>query len=89
MVIGFIDHLQIVTTSDYSAVANSLILQLTTTHIKPFYSAVHRLQQFFYCCAFIRCVAMTPSLMTSSRAYCAIAQQWMSSLVKLLDCFTI
>jgi hypothetical protein len=32
LIIKFIDHLQIVTTSNYSAIANSRILQFTTAH---------------------------------------------------------
>jgi hypothetical protein len=34
LVIGFIDHLQIVTTSNYSAVANSHTRQFTVAHTK-------------------------------------------------------
>jgi hypothetical protein len=40
LVIGFIDHLQIITTSNYSAIANSHTLQFTTAHIKAFQFAV-------------------------------------------------
>jgi hypothetical protein len=36
LVIEFIDYLQIVTTSNYSAIANSHTLQFTTAHTKPF-----------------------------------------------------
>jgi uncharacterized PurR-regulated membrane protein YhhQ (DUF165 family) len=32
LVIGFIEHFQIVTTSNYSAIANSHIVQFTTAH---------------------------------------------------------
>jgi hypothetical protein len=39
-VIGFIEHLQIVTTSNYGAMANSHNLQLTTAPTKSFLSAV-------------------------------------------------
>jgi hypothetical protein len=39
-VIEFTEHLQIVTTSNYSAIANSHILQFTTAHIKSSQSAV-------------------------------------------------
>jgi hypothetical protein len=38
-VIEFIEHLQIVTTSNYTAVANSHILLFTTARIKAFQSA--------------------------------------------------
>jgi hypothetical protein len=41
LVIGFIDHLQIVTTSNCSANANSHTLQFTTAHAKSLYSAVY------------------------------------------------
>jgi hypothetical protein len=34
LVIGFIEHLQIVTTSNYSAITNSHTLQFTTEHTK-------------------------------------------------------
>jgi hypothetical protein len=34
LVIGFIEHLQIVTTSNYNAIANSHNLQFTTAHTK-------------------------------------------------------
>jgi hypothetical protein len=34
LVIGFTDHLQIVTTSNYNAIANSHTQQFTTAHIK-------------------------------------------------------
>jgi hypothetical protein len=37
--IGFIDHLQIVTTSNYNTIADSLTLQITTTHAKSSQSA--------------------------------------------------
>jgi hypothetical protein len=40
LVIGFIDNLQIVTTSNYSAIATSHILQLTTARTKSSQSAV-------------------------------------------------
>jgi hypothetical protein len=40
LLIGFIDHLQIVTTSNYSAVANSYPLQFGTARTKPTQSAV-------------------------------------------------
>jgi hypothetical protein len=40
LVIGFIDHLQIVTTSNYSAIANSRTLQSTTTRTKSSQSAM-------------------------------------------------
>jgi hypothetical protein len=40
LVIGFIDHLQIVTTSILSAIANSHTLQFTTASAKSFQSAV-------------------------------------------------
>jgi hypothetical protein len=36
LVIGFIDYLQIVTTSNFSAIANSHTLQFTTRHTKYF-----------------------------------------------------
>jgi hypothetical protein len=39
-VIGFIEHLQIVTTSNYSAVANSHTLQFTTVCTNSSHSAV-------------------------------------------------
>jgi hypothetical protein len=37
--IGFIDHLQIVTTSNYNTIANLHTLQITTAHTKPSQSA--------------------------------------------------
>jgi hypothetical protein len=40
MLIGFIDHLHIVTTSNYNAMTNSHTLQFTTARIKSFQSAV-------------------------------------------------
>jgi hypothetical protein len=40
LVIGFIEHLQIVTTSNDSAIANSHTLQFTTAHTKSSHSAV-------------------------------------------------
>jgi hypothetical protein len=40
LVIGFIDHLQIVTTSNYSVIANSHTLQFTTARAKSFQSAM-------------------------------------------------
>jgi hypothetical protein len=40
LVIGFIDHLQIVATSNYSAVANSRTLQFTTARTNSSQSAV-------------------------------------------------
>jgi hypothetical protein len=39
-VIGFIEHLQIVTTRNYSAIANSHTLQFPTARTKPSQSAV-------------------------------------------------
>jgi hypothetical protein len=35
LVVGFIEHLEIVTTSNYSAIANSHTLQFTTARTKP------------------------------------------------------
>jgi hypothetical protein len=40
LVTGFIEHLQIVTTSNFGAVANSYNLQFTTARTKPSQSAV-------------------------------------------------
>jgi hypothetical protein len=40
LVIGFIEHLQIVTASTYSAIANSHIQQLNTARTKPSQSAL-------------------------------------------------
>jgi hypothetical protein len=40
LVIGFIENLQIVTTSNYSTIANSQTLQFTKTRIKTFQSSV-------------------------------------------------
>jgi hypothetical protein len=40
MIVRFIDHLQIVTTSDYSSIANSPTLQFTRARIESSYSAV-------------------------------------------------
>jgi hypothetical protein len=40
LIIGFIDNLQIITTINYSAVANSHILQFTTVCTKSSQSAV-------------------------------------------------
>jgi hypothetical protein len=40
LVIGFIELLQNITTSNYSTVANSYTLQFTTAHTKSFQSAV-------------------------------------------------
>jgi hypothetical protein len=40
LVIGFIEHLEIVTTSNYSAVTKSYTLQFTTTRSKSSQSAV-------------------------------------------------
>jgi hypothetical protein len=40
LVIGFIEHLQIINTSNYSAVANSHNLQFTTARTKSSQSAV-------------------------------------------------
>jgi hypothetical protein len=40
LVIGFTEHLQIVTTSTYNAIANSYTLQITTAPTKSFQSAV-------------------------------------------------
>jgi hypothetical protein len=40
LIIGFIDHLQIVTASNYSAVANSHTLRFTTARSKSCQSAV-------------------------------------------------
>jgi hypothetical protein len=54
LVIGFIEHLQIVTTSNYSAIANSHTLQFTTARKK-----------YSVCCVFAsRCLvaASTPSI---------------------------
>jgi hypothetical protein len=34
--IGFIDHLQVVTTNNYNTIANFHILQVTTAHAKSF-----------------------------------------------------
>jgi hypothetical protein len=39
LVIGFIEHLQIITTSNYSDIANSHTLQFTTTRTKSSQSA--------------------------------------------------
>jgi hypothetical protein len=39
-VIGFTEHFQIITTSNYSAIANSHTLQFTTTRTKSSQSAV-------------------------------------------------
>jgi hypothetical protein len=36
LIIGYIEHLQIVTTSNYNAIANSHTPQFTTAHIKVF-----------------------------------------------------
>jgi hypothetical protein len=41
LVIGFTEHLQIITTSNYSAIANSHILQFTTARTKSSQSDVH------------------------------------------------
>jgi hypothetical protein len=43
LVIGFIEHLQIVTTSNYSTNTNSHTLQFTTAHMKSSQSAVSSL----------------------------------------------
>jgi hypothetical protein len=40
LVTGFIDHLQFVTTSNYSGIANLYILQFTTTYNKYSKSAI-------------------------------------------------
>jgi hypothetical protein len=40
IVIGFIEHLQIVTTSNYSAVTNSHTLQFTTVHTESSQPAI-------------------------------------------------
>jgi hypothetical protein len=40
LVIGFTDHVQIVPTSNYSAIANSYILHLTTARTKSSQSAL-------------------------------------------------
>jgi hypothetical protein len=40
LVIGFTDHLQDVTTSNYTAIANSHTPQFTTARTKPFRSTV-------------------------------------------------
>jgi hypothetical protein len=40
LIIDFIEHLQILTTSNYSAVATSQSLQATTTHVKSSHYAV-------------------------------------------------
>jgi hypothetical protein len=40
LVIGFIEHLQIVTTSTYSSIANSHTLKFTIVHIKSSQSVV-------------------------------------------------
>jgi hypothetical protein len=39
LVIGFIDHIQIVVTSNYNAIANLHTLQIITAHAKPSQSA--------------------------------------------------
>jgi hypothetical protein len=39
--IGFIDHLQIITTSNYNTIANFHTLQFTAAHAKFFQSAVN------------------------------------------------
>jgi hypothetical protein len=41
--IGFIDHLQVVTTSNCNTVANSHTLHITTAHTKSFMSDVFSL----------------------------------------------
>jgi hypothetical protein len=38
--IGFIDHLQIVTTSNYNGIVNFHTLQITAAHVKPLQSAL-------------------------------------------------
>jgi hypothetical protein len=43
LVTGFIEHLQIVTTNNYSAIANSHTLQFTTARINSSQSAVSSL----------------------------------------------
>jgi hypothetical protein len=43
LVIGFTKHLQITTTSNYSAIANSHTLQFTIAHAKSSQSAVSSL----------------------------------------------
>jgi hypothetical protein len=40
LVIEFIDYLEFVTISNYSAIANSHPLQFTAAHVKPFQSAL-------------------------------------------------
>jgi hypothetical protein len=40
MLIGFNEHLEMVTTSNYSANSNSDTLQFVTAHTNPFQSAV-------------------------------------------------
>jgi hypothetical protein len=40
LLIGFIEHLQIITISNYCAIANSLALQLTSTYTESSHSAV-------------------------------------------------
>jgi hypothetical protein len=40
LVIGFIEHLQIVTTNNCSTITNSHTLQLTTAHTRSYHSAV-------------------------------------------------
>jgi hypothetical protein len=50
LLIGFIEHLQIVTTSNYSDITNSHTLQFTTAHTK---SSV--------CCIFTGCRLVTVS----------------------------
>jgi hypothetical protein len=42
LVIGFIDHVQIVTTSNYIVIANLRILQITRAHAKSSQSASTR-----------------------------------------------
>jgi hypothetical protein len=38
--IGFIDHLQVITTNNYNTIANFHTLQISTAHTKSFESAV-------------------------------------------------
>jgi hypothetical protein len=40
LVTGFVEHLEIVATSNYSAIANSHTMQFITVRIKPSQSAV-------------------------------------------------
>jgi hypothetical protein len=40
LVIGFMEHLQIITISNYCAITNSHLLQFTTAHTESSHSAV-------------------------------------------------